>query len=203
VLDTVLWTASLLRGFELLHASSVCTSAGVVAVVAPQGFGKTTLALELIRRGYPLFADDILALGRAEDGLVCHPGPPLMNIPRQHAGDRHGRPLAILGAQTWVELERVEERPSPAAAVFVLEPGRPGSTPVQPSQLRLLPHSLGFRHLPGRQRTRFEVFGELAATTPVFALGGAMQVPASTLADGVERSLERVASRGMLASVAG
>ena len=34
LLDTVLWTVSLLRGFELLHASAVTTEHGLIALVA-------------------------------------------------------------------------------------------------------------------------------------------------------------------------
>ena len=35
---------------------------GVVAIMAPSGAGKSTLAAELMRRGWPLFADDVLVL---------------------------------------------------------------------------------------------------------------------------------------------
>jgi hypothetical protein len=50
LLDTVLWTTSLQVGFELLHASAVATDRGVLAFVADQGGGKTTLAAEFLRR---------------------------------------------------------------------------------------------------------------------------------------------------------
>jgi hypothetical protein len=204
VLDTVLWSASLLHGFELLHASAVSTPAGPVALVAPSGFGKTSLAIALMERGYPLFADDILAFAHGEDGVVCHPGPALMNVPLRRMVRGLGRRIAALDDEAWLELAgTAEERPAPAAAVFVLEPGRPGTARrVQPSPLRLLPHTLSFRHLPDRQRRRFEVFAELAASTPIFALLGAMQAAPSRLADEVERALERVASGDVLAGVA-
>ena len=72
VLDTILWSTALLRGVEALHASAVATEHGVVAFIGPTGSGKTTLALEFLRRGYSLFCDDVLALRtrpRESDGL--------------------------------------------------------------------------------------------------------------------------------------
>jgi hypothetical protein len=42
--------------------------------------GKTTLALELVRRGWPLFADDVLMLGDGPEGVRAHPGTPHMNV---------------------------------------------------------------------------------------------------------------------------
>lgn len=202
VLDTVLTTASLLNGYELLRASSVSTPAGPIALVAPSGFGKTSLTLALIQRGHPLFADDTLAFGHGDGGLLCHPGPALMNVPRRRMVGLW-RLLADLDEEAWIEVDRPDQLPAPVAAVFMLEPGRPGTARrLQPSPLRLLPHALGFRHLPDRRRSRFEVFEELAATTPIFGLCGAMQAAPSRLADEVERTLERVATGDLLAGIA-
>ena len=53
LLDTVLWTVSLLRGYEQLHASAVRTADGVIAFTAGSGGGKTSLAAEFLRRGRP------------------------------------------------------------------------------------------------------------------------------------------------------
>lgn len=47
-------------GFEVLHASSILTPAGVVAWCAGTGTGKSTLAYGLHRRGWPLWSDDIV-----------------------------------------------------------------------------------------------------------------------------------------------
>jgi hypothetical protein len=61
LLDTVLWSVSLLRGVELLHASAVQSGAGVTAFAAFSGGGKTSVARELLLHGATLFADDIVA----------------------------------------------------------------------------------------------------------------------------------------------
>jgi hypothetical protein len=50
------------RGREVLHASAVTTPAGVVALCAEKENGKSTLAYALARRGYPLWADDAVAI---------------------------------------------------------------------------------------------------------------------------------------------
>ena len=50
-----------LEGIEVLHASAVFHSQGVVALCAPSGTGKSTLAYGLQRRGWPLWADDAVA----------------------------------------------------------------------------------------------------------------------------------------------
>lgn len=62
VLDSVLFTVALLKGRQALHAAAVVTPAGAVAITAPSGGGKSTLLAELLRRGLPLLADDIVVL---------------------------------------------------------------------------------------------------------------------------------------------
>ena len=50
------------RGREVLHASGVRSPRGVVAFCAESGTGKSTLAAALDRRGYPVWADDAIAV---------------------------------------------------------------------------------------------------------------------------------------------
>lgn len=49
-------------GNEVLHASAVLTSTGVVAFCGPSGAGKSTLAYALGQRGHPVAADDSVVL---------------------------------------------------------------------------------------------------------------------------------------------
>lgn len=49
-------------GCEVLHASAVQTTTGIVGFCAAAGTGKSTLAYGLSGRGFPLWADDALAL---------------------------------------------------------------------------------------------------------------------------------------------
>jgi hypothetical protein len=54
-------------GSLVLHASAVQMNVGVVAFVGPTGVGKSTIASELGRRGYPLVADDCVVV-ESENG---------------------------------------------------------------------------------------------------------------------------------------
>jgi hypothetical protein len=49
-------------GYEMLHASAVRTERGVVAFCGESGAGKSTIAVGLSQRGYPIWADDALLL---------------------------------------------------------------------------------------------------------------------------------------------
>src|SRR5450759_3777566 len=52
LLTKVLSSIAVMRGYEALHASAVDSPWGAVAIAAPSGMGKTTLALELMARGW-------------------------------------------------------------------------------------------------------------------------------------------------------
>lgn len=56
-----------LEGHAVLHASAVCSPAGVLAFIGVSGAGKSTLAAALCSRGHPLITDD---------ALRCALGPP-------------------------------------------------------------------------------------------------------------------------------
>lgn len=194
LLDTVLWTVSLRHGFELLHASAVRTEAGVVAFSALSGGGKTSLAAECLRRGATLFADDVVALAPAADGILAHPGPRVMNLPRTLAVDAiHGaRALADFGDERWVELEpdpSAPPAPAPLAAIVLLRraPDQPLSVSrTAATNLALLPLSISLPHMTDRQRARFDILGQLAARTPVFTLTADLTVPPAALADALQ-----------------
>jgi hypothetical protein len=193
LLDTVLWSASLLSGIELLHASAVQGAAGVAAFAGFSGDGKTSLARELVRRGGALFSDDILALPPVTSELRAHPGPALMNVPREGArSDRLGDlgpVLAHFPDEDWVTVARAAVEPNRIAAVCLLR-RRSGATlalrRLQATVLDLLPFTLGFPHLSGRMRQRFTLFARLATETPIYELSAPPDAPPASLADLVE-----------------
>jgi hypothetical protein len=195
LLDTVLWTVSLLRGLELLHASAVTTAHGLIALVARTGGGKSSLAAEFMSRGATLFADDIVALAESGGEVIAQPGPPLMNLPRVLAPAQvGGRVVADFGDERWVALDDAgaPARASPLAAVVLLDRA-PGETArcatVDATSLTLLPHAVSLPHLADRARRRFDIFGSVSASTPVLSLHADPAVPPSELADLVERRL--------------
>jgi hypothetical protein len=193
LLDTVLWSASLLRGVELLHASAVHGGEGVVAFAGFSGCGKTSLASELIRGGSEFFTDDILALAPSAEGLRAHPGPPLMNLPRAQQGAAGvsdlGERLARFPGEDWVTVRDAVCQPDRVAAVCLMRRrlgARLSLRRLQPTVLDLLPFTIGFRHLPGRMRQRFLLFARLATEVPVYELFAPLDATPTAVAAPVE-----------------
>lgn len=197
LLDTVLWWLCLARGSQVIHASAVETQHGVLAFAGATGGGKTTLAAELLRRGYSLFSDDVLVLER-EPGhaLVAHPGPGLMNLPWS-AGDplELGQRLARFSFQRedWVAVERSSTDSTSVEALFMLRraPGLP--TAVQRRDgtvLDVLPHVWGLPHSEDSPHERFHAAGDLADRIPIYDLTSDPDVTPAALADLVERAAD-------------
>jgi hypothetical protein len=194
LLDTVLWTVSLLRGYEQLHASAARTAGGVIAFLSGSGGGKTSLAAELLRRGSALYTDDILALEQRDDGVVAHPGPPLMNLPRELVPQLAGAVdvLADFDGEQWVQVRRAAPTVEPLAAVVIATRAAGLETRCEPAEnaaIALLSHLVGFPYLDDRERTRFELYASLAATTPVFVLTADSSVPTAELVDLVSETV--------------
>jgi hypothetical protein len=187
LLDTGLWSTSLLRGHELLHAGAVAGPNGVIAVASSTGGGKTSLVLELMRRGLPLFSDDILALRLRDDGIMAYPGPGLMNVPAG-VDDAPGQELARFHGERWTALDQAEPAPRSVDAICLLERSSGAALALEPldaTALDLLRHSVGFDVLRARRRARFELFAELA-TAPVWRLTADLDDDAGRIADVLE-----------------
>lgn len=193
LLDTVLTVTALLRGFEGLHASAVLRDGSVIALVGNTGGGKTSLALELVRRGATLFCDDILVLRRRVGSVVAYPGPALMNVPIAQLPLDEARTLARVGDEAWVALSHAPPQRAELAAIFLLEraagaPDRVTALPASP--LLLLPHTLAIAPRRERTRMRFELIADLAYRTPVFRAEAELGTTPTALADMVEGALE-------------
>ncbi len=201
LLGRILPNVGLERGYEALHASAVESPEGVVAVVAPSGMGKTTLATELMRRGWPLFADDVLVLSTDAGCLRAHPGAPLMNVAVQGIGDGEqdalGRTLAVLAGERWVAAENASEGDRPVRMVCLFQRG-PGLTLeaqcLLPNPLPLTPYMLG---LPGdseRERTRFSLFADLVDQAELVKVTCSTDDSPAELADLLESTLRSPAA---------
>jgi hypothetical protein len=184
ILDSVLFSAALLRGYEALHAGAVATEKGAVAITAAAGAGKSTLLVELLRGGCSLLCDDVVVLeSRGEDAPLAHPGPPLMTVPAGTA-PLPGDPIASVGEERWVA---VPAHPGaiPLAALVVLNraPGLATSLYRVRDPLAVLIGSLlRFPRLPERERARFEVAGSIASRVPIWELSADPSVTPDTLA---------------------
>ncbi|MBM2832840.1 MAG: hypothetical protein HW406_1 [Candidatus Brocadiaceae bacterium] len=66
------------RSHLLIHAGVVSRAGKGIILVADSSHGKTTLVLELVRRGFQFLSDEMAALGRAD--LLVHPFPRSLRI---------------------------------------------------------------------------------------------------------------------------
>jgi hypothetical protein len=128
--------AAVLQGLEVLHASAVVSGGGAVALSGHSGSGKTSLALELCRRGAGFLADDVLALERLDGELVGHPGAPVAGIDRAEAerlsagGDPGGQEVFTADSREQVARMPASASPTPLRTLFFLDrrpdgPARP------------------------------------------------------------------------------
>jgi hypothetical protein len=195
LLSRILPNVSLAHGRECLHAGAVQAPSGVVAFAAPTGMGKSTLASELVGRGWRLFADDAVVLTGGEDGVVAHPGSPHMNLADEpceaivEAG--LGIALAALAGEHWVALRDAVREPRGLAAVVLLERA-PGLslevTRLSPSPLALAPYMLG---LPDEERdaANFTLYSDLVESTALLRLTVGTTDRPARLADALEHVL--------------
>lgn len=208
LLDTVLWTVSLLHGHQALHAGAIVWETGPVAVAAQQGGGKTSLLAELLGRGHALFTDDVVAISPDPDGgpPLAHPGPPLLNVPMVGAGAADsgalGTRLGVLEAEepeAWHVLSTQPESARLRAVILLrrLAGGEPTLRPADASIFDLLMNSISLRHLMRSQRERFVVLSDLLASVPVLELSASAHHPPPALADALERDLEGLMARGV------
>jgi hypothetical protein len=196
LLGRVLPNVAIMRGYEALHASAVDSPEGVVAVAGPSGMGKTTLALELQARGWPLVADDVLILGDGSQGVRAHTGSPHMNVAEGLPGavepELIGATLGILAGERWIAVHKTADGPRPVRLVCLFERGAdlPLEGRIIPSNpLPLAPYMLG---LPGdseREGRRFARFADLMSAASLMRLTcGSADRPAD-LANLIEQAL--------------
>ncbi len=195
LLSKVLSSVSLLRGYEALHAGAVDSPWGVVAIAAPTGMGKTTLALELIRRGWPLVTDDVLTLATGPEGVWAYPGTPHMNIAANPSeglpSEQIGPTLGLLAGERWVAARETASGARPVHAICLLERSRSLSLGVQmlpPSPLALAPYMLGLLDDPERERRRFELYADLMDSVTLMRLTCDVTDRPADLADLIEQA---------------
>jgi hypothetical protein len=184
ILDSVLFSTALLRGYEALHAGAVATEQGAIAITAGAGAGKSTLLVELLRGGCPLLCDDVVVLEpRGGESPLAHPGPPLMTVPAG-TSPLPGAPIASVGEERWVAVP-AHPRAIPLTALVVLNraPGLPTSLHRVRDPLAVLIGSLlRFPRLPERERARFDVAGSIASHVPIWQLCADSSVTPAALA---------------------
>jgi hypothetical protein len=195
VLDSVLFSAALLNGYEALHAGAVATREGVIAIVGGTGGGKSTLLTEMLGPDVALMADDVLVLKPCtERAPLAYPGPPLMTVPRARVPASAETILAIED-ERWIAFPAHPE-PEPLMAVVLLErradvaPSTSISIERIASPLAaLLGALMRFPRTPERERSRFELAADLAGHVPLWRLRAGLDASPAALVEALRNSL--------------
>jgi hypothetical protein len=185
------------RGIEVLHASGVRGSDGVIALCGVSGTGKSTLAYALAARGAELWADDVVAFRPRSDAVEVLPLPFRVRLLPDAARVVAGADVAPGGKRALGEV-REPSRSAVLASVFLLERaiGVDDAQPMRPATRavpQLLAHAYTFDAVqPERIGRTATSYAHLAARVPIFRL----PVPAglSTL-DAVLDRIEAVTVR--------
>lgn len=198
--------ASMLRGYEVLHAGAVAMGGGVVAIVGPRGVGKTSLTFHLMLRGASFFTDDVLALRAIGSSLAAYPGFGVLNLRRsEHArlsSDecvRLGVPLGQTGEQKLHFAVTPGPEPLPLLALFLLAPGgaqrqstlRPLSAP---DPMRLLASTFVHESRSAAHLARLlDVCARVAETVPIIEVARGTAEDAAQLATRLTNHVQAVA----------
>ena len=117
------------RGFFLLHASAVKIGDYAVVIVGAPGAGKSTMAAAFAKYGYPVLADDMVAINNIQDIPTVYPAFPQIKIwPSTVQGldlDISKLPPLFPSSQKRVirQTETFTTEPCPLAGIFALEIG--------------------------------------------------------------------------------
>ena len=194
LLTRVLPNVGIAHGQEALHACAVETRQGVVAIAAPSGTGKSTLARELMRRGYPLFTDDVLVLSRRAALVEAQAGTPHMNVPAAVDDvDQLGETLASFAGERWVAASDTASGVRQVTAIVILERGQGlalEARSLRSTPLALAPFMLGLPDDEGRDASRFALYSDLVDSSRLIHLSGGHADRPEDLADALERSLD-------------
>ena len=80
LLDTVFAALLQQRACLALHGSAVVIDGKAVILLGASSVGKTTIALALHDRGFPLLSDEVCVVGMRDGKAVIFPGVPQLNI---------------------------------------------------------------------------------------------------------------------------
>ncbi len=198
LIGKVLPAIGVMRGYEALHAAAVDSPEGVLAIMAPSGTGKSTLAIELLHRGRSLFADDVLILEQTDGAVRAHPGTPHLNLAENLPGtvdpQTLGGTLGVLAGERWLATRTTATQPRPMRMLCLLErgPGLPLESHTLPANpLLLAPYMLGLSMDADRQRNRFGLYADLMESVTLVRLTAGLEHRPEQLADLLEQVLAR------------
>jgi hypothetical protein len=164
-------------GTEVLHASAVLTSRGVIAFCAVSGVGKSTMAFALSQRGYQHWADDSVAIEPTPEMVRAISIPFKVRLKNEAAEffrielDSH--------LQRDIKSDATEVRSESLLALMLMQRAEPGvRRAVEILQLTpsiAFPAVLEHAHCfslddPDRKRKMMSTYLEITNRVPVFAM---------------------------------
>jgi hypothetical protein len=168
-----------------LHACGVAVKGKAIALVGPQGAGKSTTAAAFAKLGFGILSEDVVALVEEGDRFMVQPGYPRVNLWPESAetifGDAHGLPAVT---PTWgkhfLPLDdaghRFQNEPLKLGAIFILQDRIPGT---QEPRVERISSAVAITSVvantyvnyllnPALRRTEFVQLGRLLQQTPVY-----------------------------------
>ncbi len=91
LLGPVMGAVLRLQGFVCLHASAVVIDGRAIALMAPPGHGKSTLAAAFAKMGHPVLTDDILAIRKGKKRIEVQPAYPQIRLRPEAVKSLFGR----------------------------------------------------------------------------------------------------------------
>jgi hypothetical protein len=189
------------HGSEALHASAVLAPRGLVVLCATSGTGKSTTAVGLSQRGYPLWADDAVVFTASGRSVVAVPLPFSMRLlPDAASYFERGQHSVVSEPKA----EQNPVRPVPLAALCVLERvdgASCGTASVQVGRLSpadafvgVLAHAYCFDAQDDKRRRRMvQQYLELVARVPVFKVRFKPELPAlASVLDRIEQAVTQL-----------
>ena len=183
LLGPVLGFVLRLQGITCLHGSGVSFREAAIALIGPQGAGKSTTAAMFSRLGHPVLADDVLPLFTRAGSWWVHPTYPQLRLWPDAVAALCGNADALPPlTPTWdkraLDLtspeSRFESRQLPLAAIYLLDAPSADATSVieavsgRAGLLELLANTYVSYLLEHRMRAReFEDLAALAAHVPL------------------------------------
>jgi hypothetical protein len=165
-----------------LHASAIGFDGGVVAILAPSGTGKSSLAAHLLGRGYHLVTDDVLAVTRDPAlGAIGYPGPAWLRLPRETHERSVSGDLDVVRPDSDDRLLVAPRRPVPPGprpirALVLLRIGgeRVSAAPLEGTRLltglRQLVHRPRLAHWLGTEAAVFDDLSLLTRRVPAWEI---------------------------------
>lgn len=220
LLGLVLSFVLCLRGIPCLHASAVSVGNETIAFVGPEGAGKSTIAAAFAMHGFPVVADDLVALTSTDETFLAQPGYPWLRLrpSAKNALTNKKIELPILwptedGLYLDLDLTQTgysfERRALPLAALYFCGPTGddvPGalidSMPDNSGLMALVANTWATRVLNRSMRAReFETLSKLSAQVPLRRVRPATsRFSAPELSEAILDDFHRIPSRPAMAT---